>query len=194
MLASGCTAAKEANPAPSAEVSANAAQSTSGAPSSVMERLEVTFAELEQAGYEGVIAISSGDADNIVRGFGLGASTGAPTGDTQIDIGSITKTITGVMVVKLVESGALSVETTLGEVFTDVPADKAGITVHQLLTHSAGFVDAVGSDEEILERDAFLARAWSSMLEFEPGTDYALLECRVFNIGGNYRDQIWKIL
>jgi len=47
------------------------------------------------------------------------------------------------------------------------------ITVQQLLTHTAGFPDAIGDDFEPLERDAFLARAFSAQLISTPGESYA---------------------
>jgi CubicO group peptidase (beta-lactamase class C family) len=41
-------------------------------------------------------------------------------------------------VLKLVEEKRLSLSDSLGALLPDVPADKKGITIHQLLTHTAG--------------------------------------------------------
>ncbi|WP_172449441.1 serine hydrolase domain-containing protein [Bowmanella denitrificans] len=64
--------------------------------------------------------------------------------DTQLRIGSISKTFTAVMVMQLVEQGKLQLDWTLGQYFPDFPnSDK--ITIQQLLTHRSGlfnFTDA----------------------------------------------------
>jgi CubicO group peptidase (beta-lactamase class C family) len=90
--------------------------------------------------------------------------------DTAFDIGSITKQLTGAAIMRLYERGQLDVQARLDELFAGVPADKAGITIHQLLTHTAGFASALGPDEEPIEREAYLERAWSKRLSAEPGT------------------------
>jgi len=94
------------------------------------------------------------------------------TPDTVSTMGSITKQFTGALILKLQEAGLVSVEDRLIDYFPDVPADKADITIHQLLTHSAGFPGGLGPDEDPIERDAYLSLAWSTNLLFEPGTSF----------------------
>jgi CubicO group peptidase (beta-lactamase class C family) len=77
------------------------------------------------------------------------------------------------MVAKLVEQGRLRFEDTLGQLLPDVPSDKTSITLHQLLTHTAGFPEASGDDDEALTREAFLARALAMELRLKPGARYA---------------------
>lgn len=93
-------------------------------------------------------------------------------GQALVDLGSITKTITAVLVLHLVDAGLLSLDDRLGDLLSDVPADKAGITVHQLLTHTSGLPETSGSDEEELGRDAFLSRVFAAPLSSEPGATY----------------------
>jgi CubicO group peptidase (beta-lactamase class C family) len=128
----------------------------------------------QYGGFQGVAYISQGDRVLLDRGFGL-ADRANGTGwssSTVSTIGSITKQFTGAAVVLLAQRGELDFDDTLAEFFPDVPEGKAEITVHQLLTHSAGFRPALGSDEQYLGRDDYLQRAWNSLLEFEPGTEF----------------------
>ena len=60
----------------------------------------------------------------------------APTEDTEYRIGSITKTMVAVCVLRLVEAGAVDLGDRLGDHLPDAPAPDS--TVHQLLTHTAG--------------------------------------------------------
>jgi CubicO group peptidase (beta-lactamase class C family) len=94
------------------------------------------------------------------------------TSRTLASMGSITKAFTASGIMKLVEQGKLSVEDNLAKFFPDIPADKAGITLHQLLTHSAGFSEILkndGGDYEKLETAEYLKRAFGEPLAFNPG-------------------------
>ena len=44
--------------------------------------------------------------------------------------------------------------------------------MHQLLTHTSGFPDAIGRDEERIDRDAYLTRAFKAPLNRAPGQSY----------------------
>lgn len=114
-----------------------------------------------------VVAAASAPGRVEVESFVAGA------GDPLVDLNSVTKTVTAVMVLHLVEAGRLSLDDPLGALLPNVPADKAAITVHQLLTHTAGIPDSVGSDEEALDRDGFLARVLAHPLTGEPGGAHA---------------------
>lgn len=60
----------------------------------------------------------------------------APDGDTQFRIGSLTKTFTAVLVLRLRDEGLLDLEDPLGK---HLPGTGVGdVTIHQLLGHSAG--------------------------------------------------------
>ena len=62
-----------------------------------------------------------------------------------LSIVKLTKQFTGAAILKLEVEGALSLEDTVGDFFPSVPEDKAGLTVRQLLTHSAGFPGLLGA-------------------------------------------------
>ncbi|WP_165793733.1 serine hydrolase domain-containing protein [Hyphococcus luteus] len=136
------------------------------------ERIEAAIRRVEKMGFKGVIAIAYDGAAPIYAGFGNGAAAGKPDENTLLDCGSITKTFTAAAALKLVDAGKLQTSDRLEKFFPDVPADKAQITVHQLLTHSAGFPGAVSGDLEYLPKDEFLKRAMAAPLLFEPGSAY----------------------
>ena len=136
------------------------------------ERLDAAFQELERRAVPVLVAVSHQGGASEIREFGKLRGDGIAPEQTQVDLNSITKTVTAVMTLKLVEQGRLKVDETLGELFSDVPPDKRAITVHQLLTHAAGFVEALGDDDEPLDKAAFLKRAFASKLRSKPGATY----------------------
>ncbi|WP_299751732.1 serine hydrolase domain-containing protein [uncultured Tateyamaria sp.] len=93
--------------------------------------------------------------------------------DEIVDIGSITKTVTAIATLHLVENHGLTIDTTLGELLPGVPQDKAEITLHQLLAHTSGIVESTGDDSEALSRSDFLKRVFSAPLESIPGTHHS---------------------
>ena len=94
------------------------------------------------------------------------------TSTTLASMGSITKTFTATATMKLVEQGKLSLSDPLKKFFALVPADKANITIHQLLTHPSGFHEFLkedGGDYEKIDTKAYLKRAFKEPLAFKPG-------------------------
>ena len=132
-------------------------------------RLQAAFAELQQKNLSVVVGIAHDGGPIVLREFGAAARDSVPPGATQVDINSITKTVTAVATLKLVAQGKLRLQETLAELLPNVPKDKAGITVHQLLTHTAGLVDGVGPDPEQLGKEAFLERLFATKLRGAPG-------------------------
>jgi D-alanyl-D-alanine carboxypeptidase len=66
--------------------------------------------------------------------------------DDILRVGSVTKTFTAVLILKLVEEGVLSLDDSLAKWFPNFPNAEA-ITVRQLLNHSSGipeFLDSPG--------------------------------------------------
>lgn len=148
--------------------------STDPETAAIAARLDAAFSDLAANGFSGVVAVAR-DGD-LVFAEGYGAAdptTGAPfTPDTQVGVGSIVKSFTGMAAADLIARGVISADDTLADFFPDAPADKAGITVQQLLTHSAGFPGAIGDDYEHIGRDAYVARALATELRFPPGDHY----------------------
>ncbi len=91
---------------------------------------------------------------------------------TLASIGSITKAFTATAIMKLAEQNKLALEDQLKKFFPTIPADKANITIHQLLTHSSGFHEFLkqdGGDYEKINTAEFLKRAFAEPLAFKSG-------------------------
>lgn len=93
-------------------------------------------------------------------------------GNSVFDIGSITKQFTGAAILKLEMQGKLKTTDLLGKYFPEIPADKKNITLHHLLTHSAGFPGAIGDDFEQISSEDFMKLAFNEELLFTPGEMY----------------------
>lgn len=71
-----------------------------------------------------------------------------PTLDTRWDLASLTKILTATPVALLaIEQGRLTLDDTIGR-FLPAPADRAGITVRQLMTHTSGIMPHVLLQEQ----------------------------------------------
>src|SRR5687768_2627628 len=111
----------------------------------------------------------------LKKAYGLAnRETGlAYTVDMVSCIGSVTKQFTGAAIMKLEMMGKLKTSDSISKYLPGVPADKAGITIHHLLTHTAGFSgDLGGNDEEPIERDALVARVLAAPLVAKPGEHF----------------------
>jgi CubicO group peptidase (beta-lactamase class C family) len=130
---------------------------------------------LEKLGFAGVVLVAKGDAPLFAEGFGLADREHGVrwSPGTISDIGSITKQFTGAGILKLEEDGKLTVGDPITRYFTGVPADKAGITLHQLLTHSSGLEDPDIGDFDPVPLDEFVRQVFARPLLFAPGKGYS---------------------
>jgi len=135
-------------------------------------RLDDYMTRLEGFGFSGTLLVAK-DGDIVLsKGYGVAdKSRGTPmTAETVISIGSITKQFTAAAILKLEMQGKLNVDDPITKYFPIVPPDKAGITLHHLLTHTAGLdEDYGGTDYEEVSRDEILKRVFSRPLKWEPG-------------------------
>lgn len=135
-------------------------------------RVDDYLTRLVPHGFSGAVLIARNGEVLLKKGYGLAdRGRGVPyTASMPSCIGSVTKQFTGAAIVKLEMEGRLKTTDPIGKYFRIVPADKAGITIHHLLTHTAGLSgDLGGSDEEPIERDALVARVLAAPLESAPG-------------------------
>ena len=144
------------------------------------DALDAALRDAETDGFAGVALLARGDSVLLRRGVGLAdrAAEVPWTPSTVFDVGSITKSFTAAAVLRLDERGRLSVSDRLADHLPGVPPDKRTVTLHHLLTHSAGFPDVLGGeyrvedDYEPVGREAYVARALAEPLEFRPGAGY----------------------
>jgi CubicO group peptidase (beta-lactamase class C family) len=123
-------------------------------------------------GFSGEVLASVGDTIVLHAAYGLAIPATRVAYDTTTPtyIGSLTKQFTAAAILKLAEEGRLSVQDSIGRFVNGVPSDKAGITIHQLLTHTAGVPDTVGEryGNEFISRDALVRRVLAAPLEPPP--------------------------
>lgn len=133
--------------------------------------LDSYLSDLTRFGYSGSVLVAQHGEVILNKGYGLAdRARGIPfTSDTLFDIASISKQFTAAAVLRLEMQGKLKVEERLKRFFPDAPPDKAAITLHQLLTHTAGLPETLGLEDEVLPRHAFLKRVWATKLLSPPG-------------------------
>lgn len=138
------------------------------------EKLDAHMSRLEAYGFSGSLLVAKGGEVILDKGYGFADAGGKVpfTADTAFDIGSITKQFTAAAILKLEMQGKLGVSDLISKWFAGVPEDKKGITLHHLLTHSAGLEDVFGSDYEEMPRDRLVKAALDSKLLWAPGTRY----------------------
>lgn len=136
-------------------------------------RIDNFLSQLQQKGFNGAVLVADGDSV-FKKGYGFSDKENQTrsTPQTVFDIGSVTKQFTGAAILKLEMQGKLSVADPITKYFDNVPADKQSITIHQLLTHSAGFTQSLGDDYAPLTREDFITKALQSELLFTPGSRY----------------------
>jgi len=172
-----------------------------GTPAGGPGRVDQLLGRLAGYGYSGTIAVLHHGRPLHEAAYGYAdAERGVPMStEARFDIGSLTKPFTAALVLSLEEDGSLSTDDSLGAVLPDVPSDKAGLTIHELLTHTSGLIRSAASlgITEASTRAEFLDAVLESELLFEPGerfeysdTGYDLLAAIVEQVTG--RD--WSFL
>jgi CubicO group peptidase (beta-lactamase class C family) len=138
------------------------------------QELDQLMSRLEAYGFSGSLLVARNGRVLLEKGYGWAdRERRVPfTAETVFDIGSITKQFTGAAILKLEMAGKLKVTDPISKYFEDVPGDKAGITLHHLLTHSAGLQGGFGGDYEEMPRDRLVKEALASKLLWPPGTRY----------------------
>jgi CubicO group peptidase (beta-lactamase class C family) len=93
------------------------------------------------------------------------------TNDTPFWIASNAKQFAASALLALEEAGTLSTADSIGRFFEGLPPDKRGITLHQLLTHSAGLVQRYAADG-ITDREEAVRALLDTALVYPPGTGF----------------------
>jgi len=151
---------------------ANAQQKT--ATKLLYTKIDTYLSNGAKNGFSGAISVVKNGEIVINKGYGIAnkKTTSLNNPNTLFDIGSNTKQFTATAILKLVELGKLQLTAPISTFFKELPLDKQGITIHQLLSHTAGFIDALGRDfTEITEKDYF-EQLFSSKLIATPGEKY----------------------
>ncbi len=84
--------------------------------------------------------------------------------DTPIGIASMTKQFSAAAIMKLKEAGKLTLEEPIGRFLPQAPADKAALTLDQLLSHTSGLAPGDLSGDFELDKKGVLASVYRSTL------------------------------
>lgn len=131
-------------------------------------------------GYHGFVLVAQGDDVLYQRGMNQvdGSAGPVPDIDTTFRVGSVTKQFTATAILVLREQGKLDVTDTVRSHLPDFPAPAGDVTIHQLLTHTAGVWSYTSDPEMMATReqprtvDQMLALFRDEPLDFEPGSKF----------------------
>jgi CubicO group peptidase (beta-lactamase class C family) len=121
------------------------------------------------SGFAGVVLVAHGDSVVLRRAYGVGAHR--PTVTSAFWIASVTKGFTAGAILALQQAGRLSVRDSLYRFFPDAPTDKRTITIHQLLTHTAGF-GSTYTGGGFVSRTSAVRAILGQRLSYAPGHGY----------------------
>ncbi|WP_010297318.1 serine hydrolase domain-containing protein [Clostridium senegalense] len=134
---------------------------------------------LYKENFNGAILISIKDKKLISKGFGMAnfELDVKNTNVTKFRIGSITKQFTAATILQLYDKGVLNLTDTLDKYINDYPKGK-NITIHNLLTHTAGVFNYTDIEEfsNIMRKSHKTIDLINNFkhlpYDFEPGTNY----------------------
>lgn len=152
-----------------------AAQETAALPSDtqVASRVDEYMMRLENLGYTGGVLVIRAGRPVLKRSYGMANRATGVVADTATvyNLGSITKQFTAAAILRLEEQGKLRTTDSIARFFPDAPADKRAITLHQLLTHTAGFdSDYSPTDYEATTRKEYARRMFAAPLRTASGS------------------------
>jgi CubicO group peptidase (beta-lactamase class C family) len=139
-------------------------------------RIDELLSRYAMYGFSGSVLVVKNNRIVIHKAYGLAdRDSGRPnTVETLYDVGSIAKTFTATAILQLEMQGKLKTNDLISEYLGEFPADKAGITIHHLLTHTAGLKLDAGdvSANPTTAPDEFLRKAKDAPLLSAPGEKY----------------------
>ena len=123
----------------------------------------------EAFGFSGAVVVEIGGTPIVHAGFGAAnRRTGSRVSTTTpFYVASVSKQFVATAIMRLVDAGKIRTTDSVARFFPDVPADKRGITVHHLLTHTSGIRDA--SDGPAVSAEEFVRAEFSRPLASAPG-------------------------
>jgi CubicO group peptidase (beta-lactamase class C family) len=132
--------------------------------------------------FSGVVLVSKGERVIFQGAYGMAEKSFGVANrlDTKFNLGSMNKMFTSIAIAQLVEAGKLSFQDTLAKALPDYPNRQVAekVTVHQLLTHTAGLGDFFDNPEFHPHRERYTNPAdyfrlfAAEPLRFEPGARF----------------------
>lgn len=127
-----------------------------------LERVETFVGDwVADEGVPGVsVAITRRDGETWTTGIGSrDLETNAPaTGETLYGLGSITKSVTALAVLQLVDRGTIDLDDAIDDYLTVSIPGTAARTIHDVLTHNSG-IPSLATSEALIARHAGIGEA-----------------------------------
>jgi CubicO group peptidase (beta-lactamase class C family) len=138
------------------------------------KKLDLYLTRITPFGFSGALLVAKDGKVILNKGYGMAIRSGnvPNTSETVFSTGSVTKQFTAAGIMKLEMMGKLNTKDPITKYFEDVPADKQGITLHHLLTHTSGVVDSLGPDYVLAPRDETMRKTLDASLRFKPGEQF----------------------
>lgn len=155
------------------QISAEPVIATDSASLRLSQRLDDFIQTLVPQSFNGALLVEKNGKLVLAKGYGRSR---AEEGQA-FELNSISNTaffaqqLTAVAILSLQEQGSLQLSDSLSRFFENLPADKQGINLQHLLTHTAGFSDGAALSDTLVKQQ-FLEQLWQQPLQFKPGTDY----------------------
>jgi CubicO group peptidase (beta-lactamase class C family) len=133
-------------------------------PGGGFDRFLAQRAEADQ--FSGTVLLAYRGRPVLTRSYGMAdASRSIPNGrDTIFNLASVTKSFTAVAFGQLVQQGRIQLDETLGTYLDGFSAETSKVTIHQLLTHTAGMGHYYQAPEFLPGR-----KEWNSAAEVMDG-------------------------
>ena len=137
-------------------------------------RLDGYLSRIAPFGFAGAALVAREGEIVLNSGYGMAVRSKdiRNSADTVFSTGSITKQFTAAGIMKLEMQGRLDTYDLVGKYLPGMPADKAGITLHELLTHTAGVTVSSGHDYDPVHRDRAVTTILDEPLRFSPGEKF----------------------
>lgn len=132
----------------------------------------------ETGRFNGSVLVAEKDKFILKKGYGYKDFTERTLNDanTLYQVASITKTFTAGLILRLIETGKISLNEKLNAFYPGLPSADH-ITIEQLLTHTSGISDKSGDTAFNVYRGndepSFIAMLQQRQLDFAPGSQYA---------------------
>ena len=139
-------------------------------PATKLATVQARLNVLTTKGFSGVTVIQHNDATVFDKAFGSVKGRHVERNDL-FWIASISKSFTAAAVMKCREQGLLKLGDKIVRYWPDAPADKQGITISELLTHTSGLPQSYVS-ESIVDRDQAVRALLSEKLISQPGVKF----------------------
>ncbi len=132
--------------------------------------LESYLAEINKTGFSGSVLVDYDNTRLLNSHFYSAGNT--IDSSSCFFIASLTKSIAAAAIVKLATQNKLDLQATITRYLPNVPEDKKTITIHQLLTHTAGFGGSSYIAESTTKREQAIKDILSLKLARQPGVAF----------------------